>query len=369
MEPRPIAGLLWGGLLGLSLSLAAIRWLAPRGWMDVPDARKRHQEATPLTGGLALWAVLVLGHLTGWLRLPFHGVDWTAIHAMALMGAVDDRFGLRARYKALIGLLVALVLGWHAAQGLLPQGGLVHVARLDLPNRLAFTVPLAVLWFWGIPQAFNLIDGMNGLALGLAALLLVVLGFGAGSGASVLLGAVVAALVLNYPRARHFLGDAGAFLLGTLLAILALKRGLPAHPNLALWVFAYPIVDVTLVVAIRLIQRRSLAEADHNHLHDWMSEHLERFGVPRPRLAATPLLLLLAAGPMLHVLPWAYAHPVGLAGLALLLVVAAAQCRIVLLRRERVEAALPEPRVVSAPRVSGAHRIATQPPVRSERRG
>jgi hypothetical protein len=136
---------------------------------------------------------------------------------------------------------------------------------------------------------------------------------------------VLGALLLNYPRAKHFIGDCGAFLLGTLLAILALKRGLPAHPNLALWAFAYPILDVTVVVAIRLARRQGLALADHNHLHDWMVARLG--GGPWARPLATPLLLLLAAGPMLHDLPWKHAHTAGLAGLIVLLAVGADQFR------------------------------------------
>jgi UDP-GlcNAc:undecaprenyl-phosphate GlcNAc-1-phosphate transferase len=318
--------------------------------MDAPDDRKHHHTPTALTGGLGLWFLLTAGSAAGWIRLPLHPEDWVALHVMAAMGVLDDRFNLRARYKALVGFVVALALGWHAADTLAALGGpLFRVAYFEMPNRLAYTMPLAVAWFWGIPQAFNLIDGLNGLSLGLAALLLGILGWGAGSEATLLFGAVLGALLLNYPRARHFIGDCGAFLLGTLLAILALKRGLPAHPNLALWAFAYPILDVTVVVAIRLARRQGLAIADHNHLHDWMVARLG--GGPWARPLAAPLLLLLAAGPMLHELPWRHAHTAGLAGLILLLAVAVDQFRIGLLAprpakdaddEASLDAALPE---------------------------
>jgi UDP-GlcNAc:undecaprenyl-phosphate GlcNAc-1-phosphate transferase len=335
-----------GAALGLLAGLACIGLVGPRGWMDHPDVRKRHPEPTALTGGLALWAMVALGQGLGWLPLPLDRQDWLAVHGMALMGALDDRFGLRARWKALAGLLAALFLGLHAARDLLAHGGSVHVAYLDLPNRLAFTAPLAVAWFWGIPQAFNLIDGLNGLSLGLTALLLGLLGWGAGSEAALLVGAVLGALLLNYPRARHFIGDCGAFLLGTLLAILALKRGLPAHPNLALWAFAYPILDVTVVVAIRLARRQGLAIADHNHLHDWMIARLG--GGPWARPLATPLLLLLAAGPMLHELPWRHGQTAGLVGLIVLIAVGIDQFRIGL------GAPLPEKDEDDGPSMNGA---------------
>jgi UDP-GlcNAc:undecaprenyl-phosphate GlcNAc-1-phosphate transferase len=343
----PNSLLLIGLLAGLGASWLAIRFIGPRGWIDAPDDRKHHRAPTALTGGLALWAVLVGGTAAGWLRLPLHPEDWAAIHVMAAMGVLDDRFNLRARYKALVGLLVALLMGWHAAETLAATGGpMFRVAYFEMPNRLAYTMPLAVAWFWGIPQAFNLIDGLNGLSLGLTALLLGLLGWGAGSEAALLVGAVLGALLLNYPRARHFIGDCGAFLLGTLLAILALKRGLPTHPNLALWAFAYPILDVTVVVAIRLARRQGLAIADHNHLHDWMVARLG--GGPWARPLATPLLLLLAAGPMLHELPWRHGQTAGLVGLIVLIAVGIDQFRIGL------GAPLPEKDEDDGPSMNGA---------------
>lgn len=330
------AELLFGFLLCFGLSLVAIRWVGPRGWMDLPSARKLHHAPTPLTGGLVLWTALTIGQLAGWIRLPLHPQEWAAVHLMALMGALDDRFHLRARIKATVGLGVALLLGWEAALDLVAQGGaVVHVAGMDIPNHLFVTMPLAVLWFWGIPQAYNLIDGLNGLALGLALLLLGSMGWGMESSAVFLWGAIFASLLLNYPRARHFMGDSGAFLLGTLLAILALKRGLPTNPNLALWAFAYPMIDVTLVVLIRLAQHKPLGQGDHNHLHDWMTLHLAK--VPRGRNLATVMILLLALGPMLHLYSFPMARPLSFLGLLLLVVMAVIQFR----EQLQVQAALP----------------------------
>src|SRR5664279_4457478 len=106
-----------GAALGLGLSLAFILWLAPLGWTDHPDGcRKHHSRPTARTGGVVLWVVLILAQFLGLVPFRLHGVDWLAIHTMALMGFLDDRFDLLPRHKALAGLLMALALAGHVVQ-------------------------------------------------------------------------------------------------------------------------------------------------------------------------------------------------------------------------------------------------------------
>jgi hypothetical protein len=108
-------------------------------------------------------------------------------------------------------------------------------------------------------------------------------------------------LALNVPKAHHFLGDCGALMLGTLFAILAVQAFAFSHPDLLLWVFAYPIVDVILVVGLRRWHGQPLSIADRNHLHHWM---MDRVG--RRSWVATPLLMGFAGLPMLRAtaIPW-----------------------------------------------------------------
>jgi UDP-GlcNAc:undecaprenyl-phosphate GlcNAc-1-phosphate transferase len=221
--------------------------------------------------------------------------DWAAVHAMAFIGLLDDRLNLRARYKALAGLAVAMMLALHVATTTGGGGGTVPFLGLSIPNHPMFLFPLLMLWFWAVPQAYNLIDGINGLSLGLAALLLGVLGWNLGSQSPLFWGGLVAVLALNFPKARHFSGDCGALMLGTLFAILGVQAFGLKNPDLLLWVFAYPIVDVSLVVGIRRWKGLPLGEADRSHLHHWM---MDRIG-GRSWLA-TPALLVLAALPMLR---------------------------------------------------------------------
>jgi UDP-GlcNAc:undecaprenyl-phosphate GlcNAc-1-phosphate transferase len=285
-----------GAAFGLGLSLALIHWVAPLGWMDRPDqARKLHARPVARTGGLALWLGLILAQGLGKIPFHLHTPDWVAIHGMALIGLLDDRFNLRARYKAVAGLAMALLLALHVAQGLCRAGGSIPFLGMDLPTHSVLVFPLLLLWFWGIPQAYNLIDGINGLSMGFGALLLGVLGWNLGSEPALLWGGLAAVLALNFPRAHHFLGDCGALMLGTLFSILAVQAFVFSQPDLLLWVFAYPIVDVSLVVGLRRWHGQPLSTADRNHLHHWM---MDRVG-GRSWLA-TPLLLGFAALPMLR---------------------------------------------------------------------
>lgn len=278
------------------LSGALIRWVAPLGFMDRPDAtRKRHVHPTPRTGGLTLWIALILVQIAGKFPLQLHPVDWFAVHVMALIGLLDDRFNLRARYKAVAGLGVALALAIHMTHTLGQATESVTFLGMTLPNHPIVLIPLLLCWFWAVPQAYNLIDGINGLSMGFAALLLGVLGWNLGIKAPLLWGVLASVFLLNFPKARHFLGDCGALMMGTLFAILGVKAFAPVNPDLLLWVFAYPIVDVSLVVGIRRWKGLPLSEADRSHLHHWM---MDRF--KGRSWVATPILLTLAVLPMLR---------------------------------------------------------------------
>ena len=323
-----------GGTAGLVLSAALIRWVAPLGWMDHPDtSRKKHARPTARTAGVALWLMLIATQSTG--RMPFHLdlPDWAAVHFMAFTGLLDDRFNLRARYKALAGLAVAVLLAFHVALSLGRTVEYVSFLGLSLPSHPVVLVPVLMLWFWALPQAYNLIDGINGLSMGYAALLLGVLGWNLGGQPTLFWGGLMAVLALNFPKARHFMGDCGALMMGTFFAILGLEAFALRDPNLLLWVFAYPIVDVCLVVSIRYWKHRPLGEADRSHLHHWMMDRMKGRS-----WFATPILLTIAALPMLHATALPGHETTSLMGLGVLLVLALKAFKDRVTTRERSEA-------------------------------
>ena len=277
----PLVRFLIGLAACLGLSLIAMRWVAPLGWMDVPGGRHLHDRCTPRTGGLALLAALGIGQAFGGLQLPLGPGEWAVVYGMGLVGALDDRLDLRARWKALAGLLAAGLLAW-LTWGVLRQAG-DHLPLFSghLATKTGLALALLLAWYWSIPQACNLIDGLNGLALGFFLLLALSmdLPLGPHGQGAYLLGALVALAVLNWPRGLQFLGDAGSLALGTLFAMLGVHLLAVESPNRLLWAFAYPIVDVLMVMAIRRSNGRSLGEGDRNHFHHhWLAVLKDRQG-------------------------------------------------------------------------------------------
>lgn len=297
IPPLPFFARFFAGLIGTGLlAWVAIYWLGPRGWMDLPDERKHHGRPIPRTGGMALWAAVLLGQALGWIRLPISGSEWICLHALALMGALDDRHSLSPKVKALAGLGIAITLAIPVSYAFALDRPVAMLMRIAVPTNPPYlTLPLLVLWFWAVPQSFNLIDGLDGLATGLALLIAAFLLGGRGfTGAPFLMGALLAIFLLNWPRAFHFLGDCGAYFLGGLLGLLALRTRAFEFPSLALWVFAYPILDMALVIAIRFLRGHPIGGGDRNHLHhQWALILGDRWTVPLLWLQAAAL----AVGP------------------------------------------------------------------------
>ena len=259
------------------------------GWleamMDEPNARSLHGGAIPRTGGLALLlglavALVVAVALGDW---PVAAGD-TGAHAesgawpwvlaallpVAAVSLIDDRGGVRPRYRLLAHL---------AAGAILVAGGLGW-SRLDLPGLTLALGPmlaslmtlLLVVWMTNL---YNFMDGMDGLAGGMAVFgfgALAVLGWQGGDPSFALACASITAaaagfLTANFPPARLFLGDLGSTSLGLLavaLALLGNARGL-----FPLWVaglaFSPFILDATTTLIRRAYRGERLWEAHRSH--------------------------------------------------------------------------------------------------------
>jgi UDP-GlcNAc:undecaprenyl-phosphate GlcNAc-1-phosphate transferase len=277
-----LAGLASAGLLAFCF----IRWLGPLGFLDVPGGRKCHEEAVARVGGVALAGTLLIGTLAGWTTGVFRGTEAVALFAVAILGMLDDRFSLKARWKAILSLLIAVFLAWHQVGEVMPHANGISLLGFPLIPDPWLIGGLLVALYWAVPQSYNLIDGANGLALGCAVIVLGTLAL-AGTPAPFLLGAVLALFLFNWPRARCFLGDCGSLLLGLILALLAAETFGRTRPDGILWVFAYPVADVCMVVVIRLATQQPLSRGDRNHLHyQWGA------ALGRSSALAVPLLWL-----------------------------------------------------------------------------
>ena len=241
------------------------------GAMDIPkDNRRVHDHPIPRMGGLAIIVGFFLATL---LFVPVtervYGVVIGAF-IIAGMGFVDDIVSLRPMVKFLIQIFAALVC---VRFGLIIDAisWPVNESYLDL-GRLA--VPLTVLWIVLCTNAFNLIDGLDGLAAGVTAicsffLLAASVLFAAADPAAALIlvaliGACLGFIPFNFNPAQIFMGDVGSQFLGFILATTAIF----GHFKLqAVLTFALPLADTGFAVVRRLAHGQSPFHADKGHFH------------------------------------------------------------------------------------------------------
>ncbi|MDQ3333236.1 MAG: undecaprenyl/decaprenyl-phosphate alpha-N-acetylglucosaminyl 1-phosphate transferase [Planctomycetota bacterium] len=312
-------------LLSLALT-AAMRMLSPRlGLIDKPAARKVHLTPTPLGGGVAVWAAVVgpiLGAvLVAWLIRQ--NVLPTSLVPAALGIHIDGMVAKAPQLFAILGagtLLAAVglyddfrAIPWQPrlalqflAAGIVVGAGVRATLFVSLPWFGSF---VTVFWIVLLVNAFNFLDNMNGLSGGiafvaagvLAAIMLTALSeprwFVAGT-MLILAGSLGGFLTHNW-RGRIFMGDAGSYFVGLLMASLTAaatfyetEQG-SRHVLLApLCVLAVPLYDFTSVMVIRLSQRRSPFQPDKSHF----SHRLVELGLSPPRAVLTIYLATLTTG-------------------------------------------------------------------------
>ena len=223
--------------------------------IDHPDpSRKVHTIPTPRLGGVAIFmstliATLLLGETYNVSQLTGILVGATL---MSFMGFWDDRFSLNAGIK-LVGQLIAL--------GLLVISG---VSITVLPYKILNLLVTGV-WIVGITNAFNLLDNMDGLSGGIAAIAAAYFALMCAFTGQYLVGALAVAvmaacvgfLIYNWNPATIFMGDSGSLFLGFVLASIGIKLRFPDNTPIVTWmipvlVLAVPIFDTTLVTISRL---------------------------------------------------------------------------------------------------------------------
>lgn len=351
--------ILGAAIPSLIVSLIAayvVRRFAPRwGLIDRPGHRKVHTTPTPLGGGLAVFSGIALPLACGYLLLWFAPANAlppiVAQHAsgildrapklwfllggglvLVILGLIDDRRGLDWRLRLAVQTGVASALVWHW------EGWRLSLYLIDHPW---VTMPLSVLWIVALINSFNMLDNMDGLSAGVAAiaammLVIVLLTtpdpikrqpqlFVAGL-LLVLTGSLLGFLWHNRPPARLFMGDAGSYLVGYCLATstsMATFSGgsLPPHTILApLCILAVPLYDTITVVTIRLRQGRSPFEGDKNHF----SHRLVELGMAKGQAVLTIYLITATCG-----LGGLLLHQVDAAGAAVVLLQVACMLAVI----------------------------------------
>ncbi|MGB8353510.1 MAG: MraY family glycosyltransferase [Chthoniobacteraceae bacterium] len=286
-------------IFGFIVSLVATPWVINfsrvRGiGLDAPNAtRKRHTEPISRIGGIPIMVALSFG-LVGILLAKGNLVlNWRPVFVGSVLifglGFWDDLANLGAKKKLAGQILIA---------------SLVHMLGLSIDRVTypggAWSVELGATWsylitvFWliAVPNIVNLIDGFDGLASGLGLFMAMTLGIVAFFAhqlpvawfAFTLAGALLGFLVFNFPPARIYLGDGGAYLIGFCIAALSLtssnKGSIAAVLMVTVVALGVPILDTTLALFRRAVRGFPLFHADDEHIH----HRLENLGFSKRRI-------------------------------------------------------------------------------------
>jgi len=255
------------------------------GFVEQGGGRRIHRQPTPRLGGIAImtafYAPLVVLALieTGTGKLFYKQVN-SALGLMiaglviGALGVYDDLKGADAKKKFAVQILLAIGLyavGFRIDQIATPFGGVIPLG--------VFGAPFTVLWIVGVINAMNLIDGLDGLAGGVALFAVgttFILAFARGDVLMMLFmaclgGALVGFLFYNFNPASIFMGDTGSMFLGLVLAVTSLQTSQKASTAVAILipivVLALPIADTVLAMMRRAYLGRPIFLADREHIH------------------------------------------------------------------------------------------------------
>lgn len=283
--PVIVAGFVIAAAISLLATPVVRDVMRRRGIMDRPDERRFHRRPLPRGGGVAVVLAFIVvgggiallgGSLPGVSSRSLPGVEVVGLFvggiAAAAIGVLDDLLDLRARWQLLGQIVVAVI---AVAFGMTVR----FVANPFGPDNIVFPLPLAigftVLWFVGMINSINFIDGLDGLSSGIgliAAVTLGVLSLTTAVGQPlvavlcfVLAGALLGFLRWNFHPAVIFQGTSGVMFLGFTLAALSILG--TAKVVVALLVLGVPIIDSFWVIVRRLSRGRSPFTPDRGHIH------------------------------------------------------------------------------------------------------
>lgn len=258
--------------------------------VDNPDQRKMHKVPIPTLGGigfftgfivLSLFWMIVLGNLSDF-------VLFIALLVLFVTGIFDDLTDMRALVKFGIQIVVALIISYFGFR-VESLFGIFGIYEMPVWAQYAFSVLLIT----GLTNAFNLIDGIDGLAGGLAfinslimgAILLLQGNVIYGTLAISFAGALFGFLIFNFNPAKIFMGDTGSLIVGFLMAIFGiviLKAGAPLHPwfqdhtsaitIVVVGILLLPVYDTLRVFAERILKKSSPFKPDKTHVHHLLIE-------------------------------------------------------------------------------------------------
>jgi UDP-GlcNAc:undecaprenyl-phosphate/decaprenyl-phosphate GlcNAc-1-phosphate transferase len=270
-----------GFVVASALLPVVIRWAREQSLLDFPDdIRRRHAAPTPRLGGIAIFVAVALASIVGLAEAGAPGVPtiWPGLLLGAsivfVIGVIDDIRGVPPLMK-LIGhstaAAVVIAYGFSVEAITLGGGATMHLGFL--------AVPVTILWIVGITNAFNLIDGVDGLAstfavIGLITVVIVEIMVKQTPElliSTAAIGALLAFMRYNRNPAKIFLGDSGSTTLGFFLSIQLATSATGSNGEtyalVPIFALAYPLTDTAVAIARRWLRGHPLSRADGRHIH------------------------------------------------------------------------------------------------------
>ena len=254
--------------------------------LDTVGKLKRHGADVPMVGGLAIFAGYLVAISVYAVLFEANAFFLLASALLVATGTIDDRYVLKPLSRLAIQIAIALLAAFGAGLVVETIGAPFSTDMVEISS---LSIPFTILIIVGAINAWNMIDGIDGLASILAFISLTCLLVVGGSTVPsmqasllALLCGIAAFFLFNLPlprfrRQRTFLGDAGSMFLG--LAVvwhsLALSQGTTAvmSPIIALWFVALPVYDVITTTLRRLLKGQSPLAGDRQHLHHLLQDH------------------------------------------------------------------------------------------------
>ncbi len=276
---KTIAAFLVAGILSFVFSPLAKHIAQKIGAIDIPkDDRRMHKKAIPRLGGLAVFfAFLITVIFVVPINGEMQGILLGSV-VIVLLGVIDDSVSLPAKLKLLVQILAAIIVVLHGVK-------IDVISNINIFSDASYlslgiwSAPITVIWIVTITNAVNLIDGLDGLSVGIctiASLSLLVIAAIVGEFNIMLITAVIAGacigfLPYNINPAKMFVGDTGATFLGFILATISIQGMFKTYAILSFaapfLILGLPIFDTLFAICRRLLRGQSPMHADRGHVH------------------------------------------------------------------------------------------------------
>ena len=275
-------------LVAFVVSISTIKILLPLapqiGLVDLPNARKKHDGAIPLIGGISIYTGVLIASTLFIEQSQLLNLYLISSALLVFIGTMDDIYDLKVAPRMIFQGIVATIMVFGAGISIHDFGNLFGTGQIELGN---FGMIFTMLACVAAINAFNMIDGIDGLAGSMSIVTIssvAILAVLNDNSADILLPLILVVAIIPYlfynvstrnPRGKKiFMGDAGSMFMGlTVIWLLALSTQTTEmseaafRPVTALWIIAIPLMDMFAIMIRRIRKGDSPFKADNGHLH------------------------------------------------------------------------------------------------------